>query len=94
MSGDGAVTVVALAVVMAGAGALLGMVYFRALRRTADAVVDGGWSRAVVFTVARIALAVALFAAAARFGPVPLLAAFAGFLAARVLAVRMARREG
>lgn len=76
---------------MTGLG--FGLVYFAALRRTAELFGSGGgWLGAAGLTLARITGAVALFAAAAWLGAVPLLAAFVGFLSARAIMLRSARR--
>lgn len=70
-----------------------GLVYFEALRRAVVLVgVRKGWLEPVALTAGRVGIAVALFAAAARIGATALLATFAGFLIARVVAVYRARR--
>lgn len=77
------------------AGLLFGLAYFAAMRRTvAIFVAGGGWARPGALTLARLAAAGCGFALAAWFGAAPLLAAMAGFLAARTLALRAARRAG
>jgi hypothetical protein len=50
------------------------------------------WLRFVLLALARIAAAAVFFIFAVRWGAPALLAAFAGFLAARHLAIRAARR--
>ena len=85
----------AIASAMAVAGFILGLGYFASLRRT---VALFGTTRRgftlVALTVGRIGGAVLFLFFAARQGALPLLAAFFGFLLARALALRAARREG
>lgn len=82
---------VALAAVFAGTA--FGLLYFTALRRTSVLLAgNGGWTGALGFTLARIGGVVLFLGLAARFGAVPLLAAFTGFLAARAIALRAVRR--
>ena len=83
----------ALATAWALGGFLFGLGYFIALRRTVDVFV-GGQRRLLpmVLTLSRVAAAILLLGVAARFGALPLLAAFAGFLLARALALRAVRR--
>jgi hypothetical protein len=77
------------------AGFILGLAYFAAVQRTALLFVAGrGWLAPVALTLARIAAAVLFLALAARLGAAPLLAGFAGFLLARAVALRVARRPG
>ena len=79
--------------VFATAGLVLGMAYFASLRRVVQfVVVCRAWSPYVLLGLARIAAAALFFTFAARWGVPALLAAFAGFLAARQLAVRSSRR--
>lgn len=82
-----------IAAAFAAGGLVFGWVYFAALRRTVEFYAAGG-GRLVpaVLTLARIAGVIAFLGFAVRFGALPLLAAFLGFLAARALAVRAARR--
>ena len=78
---------------LATAGFALGMVYFASLRRGVRASVERhAWWRYVMSALTRIAAAALFFVLAVRWGAPALLAAFAGFLAARYLAVRAARR--
>jgi F1F0 ATPase subunit 2 len=80
------------AVLPGGAGLLLGLAYFEALERTVTALTGGnGWFLAVPLTLVRIAAIALALATAARYGAMPLIAAFAGFLLARVIALRLAR---
>lgn len=69
-------------------GGVLGAAYFSALdwnvRLYAEA--GAGW-KALQLHLGRLLGAVAVFAILARMGALPLLAAFAGFLAARTIAV-------
>ena len=84
-------TAIAAAFAIAGFG--FGVVYFTALRRTVDLY---GAGRGVVvptaLTLFRLAAAILFLGFAARFGALPLLAAFLAFLLARSLALRAARR--
>jgi N-ATPase, AtpR subunit len=79
--------------VLAGsAGLILGLAYFEALKRTVAALTGGsGWLVAVPLTLLRVAAIALALAAAARYGATPLIAAFAGFLLARGIALRLAR---
>ena len=69
-------------------GALIGAAYFAALAWNVRlyAGQGAGW-QALLFHLARLALAVAAFTLCARQGAAPLLASFAGFLALRMIAV-------
>lgn len=82
-----------LAVMLAAAGLVFGWGYFAALRRGITAYVgqDQPW-RAVAWALVRLAAAVLFFGFAVCWGTWPLLAAFLGFLTARQIAVRTARR--
>jgi hypothetical protein len=82
-----------LAMAMAAAGFAFGLAYFWALRRSVAALATGnGWWRPAAFTLGRIAAALIFLVLAAKLGTAALLAAFAGFLAARAAALRAARR--
>jgi hypothetical protein len=84
---------IAMAAAFVAAGFAAGWVYFAALRRTVDLYATGQARLVpVVLTLARIAGMIAFLGSAARFGALPLLAGFLGFLAARSLALRAARR--
>lgn len=84
---------VATILAMALAGLAFGLVYFAALRRTITLFSTGrGWLAPVALTLGRLAAMAVLLALAARLGAAPLLAAFAGVLAARFIALRMTRR--
>lgn len=79
--------------VFAAMGFVVGMAYFASLRRVVQFVVARrAWSPYVLLGLARIAAAGLFFTFAARWGVPALLAAFAGFLAARQLAVHSAGR--
>ncbi|MFC3675705.1 N-ATPase subunit AtpR [Ferrovibrio xuzhouensis] len=66
-----------------------GLFYFGAIRQTAEQIAGrGGWLRPAVFTLARLAAAILLFAFMARLGAFPLLAAFGGFIVSRAVARR------
>jgi hypothetical protein len=86
-------TGVALAVAAAFVGLLFGIVYFAVLRRSVELYTGGrsGFAPAAL-TLGRLAGAIALFSLAAKLGTLPLLLAFLGFLLARWLALRAARR--
>jgi F1F0 ATPase subunit 2 len=74
------------------AGILLGLAYFACLRLTAEQFAAGaGWAQPFLLTLARLAGAAAALALAARWGALPLLAGFAGFLLSRGIALRRAR---
>lgn len=78
---------------LAAAGFVVGRGYFGSLRRSVLLwVAQGTWSTSILLALARIAGAALFFTFAVRWGVPALLAAFAGFLAARQLAVRAARR--
>jgi hypothetical protein len=81
-----------LAVAAGFAGLLVGACYFAALRRTAALYAAGGGRRAAAVTLLRMAGAIIFFALLARFGALPLLSSFLGFLLARGLALRASRR--
>jgi hypothetical protein len=82
----------ALTALFAVTGLTFGWAYFAALRRTVDVYVVGRHRFVpVVLTFARIAAATVFLIVAVQFGALPLLAAFLGFLGARVLALRVAR---
>jgi hypothetical protein len=81
------------ALLMAFGGLAFGVVYFLILRRTTDLLAAGrGWAGPAGLTMVRIAGAAALFIFAARLGALPLLGGFSGFLAARMIVMRSARR--
>ena len=84
-----------LTILMAFAGLALGLVYFASLKRSVTLLVGGkSWLTALALTLGRIGAVVALLYLAAKLGAAPLLAAFIGFLMARVLALRAERRTG
>jgi hypothetical protein len=76
-----------LAAGFAAGGIILGAGYFALLRRSLALRAAG----ALALALGRLLAAVAFFGFAARFGALPLLSAFLGFLAARPLALRAAR---
>ncbi len=77
------------------AGFVFGLVYFAAVQRSATLFAAGsGWLAPAALTIARIAAATTLLALAAKLGAASLLAAFAGFLLARAVALRAASRPG
>jgi hypothetical protein len=82
-------------IVTAIMGAAFGVTYFAMVRRTAILFAQGeGWLGVSALTFGRLAAAIAFFGLIARLGAEPLLAAFVGFLGARALALRSARRTG
>lgn len=77
---------------MLAAGIAVGLAYFRALRWTIE---RGGKHPLVIHAVAlpaRLVAAALFFGLVARLGALALLAAFAGFLLARALALHAVRR--
>lgn len=77
-----------VAIAAFAAGLALGTLHFLALRRVANAVVDGALAAALLLQGARLAvLGTALFGLALA-GPVPLLAALAGVIVARRIVLR------
>jgi hypothetical protein len=87
------VPVLAFGAAWSTAGFGFGLAYFAAMRRSVEIYVAGG-ARLIpaILTLGRIAAAFAFLGLAATAGALPLLAAFIGFLAARMLALRTARR--
>ncbi len=76
-------------------GFIFGLAYFAAVQWTAVLFAAGcGWLAPLALTLGRAGAAAAFLALAARLGAASLLAAFAGFLLARALALRLARRPG
>ncbi len=89
---NGSVAFAALAAWTTG-GLLLGAAYFAALRWTVDLFSAGsGRAMPAALTLGRLAGAAVFLAVAARFGALPLLGAFVGFLVARSVALRFTRR--
>ena len=83
----------ALSTVSALGGLLFGLGYFIALRRTVEVFVGGrGRLLPAALTLGRLAAAILFLGLAARFGALPLLTALLGFLLARALVLRAARR--
>lgn len=79
----------ALAIVMTAAGLAVGLAYFAALRRGVAHIVGGkGWLAPVALASVRIGAAAGFLFFAAQQGAASLLAASAGFLAARTLTLR------
>ena len=82
-----------LVALFAAGGLAFGWGYFAALRRGIDAyTVRDAVLQSLLWMLARLAAAALFFGFAIRWGAWPLLAAFLGFLAARQIAVRTARR--
>jgi F1F0 ATPase subunit 2 len=77
------------------AGLLVGVAYFAALRWAVGLYVAGeGWFGPVALTLGRFLGIAAFLAVAVRFGATALLAGSLGFLIARAIMVRAARRAG
>lgn len=95
MNDDTLASGLVLAGAMALAGLIGGLLYFRALRRTVDLLAGGhGWFGPAALTLVRIAGAILVLTLMARLGATPLLAGLLGFLLARMIALRAARRTG
>jgi len=81
--------------ILAIAGVALGFAYFASLKYSVALLAEGkGWLRPVAYALGRFCAAGALLFVAVKLGAAPLLAAFAGFLVARVLVLRAHRRAG
>jgi hypothetical protein len=85
---------VARAALSGAAGFGLGLLYFAALRLSVAAFTGGGWIVPMVLTGARIGGIALALGIAAKFGAVPLLSAFLGFLIARGVSLRQSRVSG
>ena len=93
MTGDSLAFAAALGLGGTAAGLIFGLVHFATLRRTVELYSAGrGHLLAAVLILGRIAAAIVFFGLAARLGSLPLLSSFLGFLLARTLALRAARR--
>jgi len=93
MTGASLTSAALLGSASAGFGLVFGLAYFAALRRTADLFSAGkGYLLPAALTFCRFTGAVAVFGLAAWLGALPLLAALLGFLLARAIALRTARR--
>ena len=89
----GPTSLLALAAGWTAGGLLAGTAYFAALQRTVDLLsADRGRATWAALTLGRLVGITLFLAAAARFGPLPLLSAFLGFLVARGFALRRSRR--
>jgi F1F0 ATPase subunit 2 len=69
-------------------GAVLGALHFATLRYNVGAYLGGAGARAIALHLGRIVLVGTAFALIARAGAVPLLAALAGFMLARLYVLR------
>lgn len=79
--------------VMGFAGLVFGFIYFAALRRTVQLFTEGRtWFGPLALTLGRVGAAVVFLGVVAQLGAVSLLAVFIGFLLARTVALRVARR--
>ena len=89
----GSINQITLAAAWAAAGLILGAAYFAAMRLTVELFAASGsrWMP-VALTFARLISATLFLAVAARFGATPLLGAFLGFLVARAVELRRAKR--
>jgi len=75
-------------------GLVFGLLYFDGVQRTATQIAArDGWWRPLGLTLLRLAGAVLLFGFMAQLGALPLLAAFLGFVAARIITLRAVRRD-
>lgn len=84
-----------LAAEMALLGFLFGLFYFAALRRTVALFASGrGWLGPLALTLGRFAAAAIFLGLATRQGALSLLAAFAGFVVARTVALTTAKGTG
>jgi hypothetical protein len=83
---------VARAAATAAGGLFFGRLYFAALRKNVDFYGGGRPLSASALVLGRLVCAVMVFALVSRLGKVTLLTTFFGFLLARALAVRAARR--
>jgi hypothetical protein len=82
----------AFASIWAAAGFGFGVIYFAALRRSAELYrARGARLVPIALTLGRIAGAILFFGLAVRFGALPPLTALLGFLLARSFALRAAR---
>jgi hypothetical protein len=79
---------------MLAAGLLFGLVYFRTLRWTVQLYESRRLAAPAALTLGRFAGGALFLGFAARLGPLPLLAAFLGFLLARALVLHTIRRAG
>ncbi len=78
-----------LTVMMAAGGFAFGLLYFVMLERTVIAMVSPrGWLAPISLTLGRLGAAAGLLILAAKLGAPSLIAAFCGFLLARMVALR------
>lgn len=95
MTGTALISAAALPGAMAIAGFVFGRLYFALLWRTVGRFAVGrGWLDPLALTLGRMGAAVILLTIAAKLGAAPLLATFLGFMLARAVALRAARRAG
>jgi len=74
---------------LAVSGLTFGFAYFASLKRSVTLLTSGyGWIRPVAYGLGRFCAAAGFLFVAVNFGAAPLLAAFAGFLLARVVVLR------
>lgn len=92
MTHDTSASLWAAVPVLAAAGFAVGVAYFASLRRGVRlSTASHAWLPYMLWALARIVAAALFFMFAVRWGMPALLAAFAGFLFARLLALRGAR---
>lgn len=93
MNDDALVSIASLVPLSTLIGLGLGLLHFRALHRTVAQLAGGcGWLRPVGLTLTRFAGTSVVLAVMARLGPLALLGGLLGFLLAREVALRAARR--
>jgi hypothetical protein len=86
---------IALVVTMAFSGFAFGVFYFAVLERSVTLFASNHrWLGPLAFTLGRMAAAVLFLGLAAKLGALFLLAALLGFLLARAVSLRAARRTG
>jgi hypothetical protein len=95
MTHETLISLSSLAMTMALIGFAFGVVYFAALHRTVALFAAGrGWFLPLALTLGRFGVAIIILGLAAKLGAASLLATFIGFLLARTVALRTARRAG
>lgn len=95
MSPTDQMTMAGLAIAIFACSMALGIVYFFVLARTVDALLgERHLAKVVGLTLLRIGGAIAVLALLAQLGPLMLLSGFFGFLGARLISTRNARRAG
>ncbi|MBI1210668.1 MAG: hypothetical protein GC190_04350 [Alphaproteobacteria bacterium] len=73
-------------------GIAMGLAYFAAVKRSADALFQhDGWRTALLLTLMRLIGAIAVLVLAAQAGAIVLVSVFVGFLIARAIAMSSVR---